>query len=106
MRLITVLDAVKFEDGRRIEAHYHILTEMTLVEFIGHYGKGLRTRAADHAAQGKQRSFAIVNDSEVHNLSQQDVAAMQSGHFTGYVLLADGTQVEFERWEPRGRLTR
>jgi hypothetical protein len=99
MRLITVLDTVKHDDGRQLGAHYHVLTHMGVTAFIAHYARRMEARTANYSEQGKQRLFAIQSVVEVGSMPLYEIHALQSPNFTGYVLLLDGNEVEFENYQ-------
>jgi hypothetical protein len=98
MRLITVEDVITWPDRSNV-SKYHILTAMSIFEFVEHYAAKMAATNARFASQKMGGYFTILNVLEVGNPEPEEVRSLSSKHFSGYVLKWDGTEVPFDSYK-------
>jgi hypothetical protein len=107
MILITINDVITFrDDNPPRESRKHILTDLNLCEFIGIYANKIGSTNERYSSTGMGGWLEIINVVDVGLPDQDTVRAMQSLHFSGGVMLRDGTEIAFDQYERTGRATR
>jgi hypothetical protein len=106
MVLITIYDVVTFPDrDPQRTGCKHILTDLNVCEFVGIYTKRIAETNTRYASTGMGGWLEIINVVEVGNPDEETIHAMQSRHFSGGVMLRDGTEISFDTYKRMGRAT-